>query len=62
MVLNVTGVREGLRGHVVVELSDVDNEQLVKLVGGDLVETLVAHDVIGRLMIQCARQPGLALV
>lgn len=27
-----------------------------------MVETLVAHDVIGRLMIQCARQPGLAQV
>ena len=45
-----------------VELSDLDNEVLVKLVGGDLVETVVAHDVIGRLMIQCARQPGLAQV
>lgn len=45
-----------------MELSDLDNEQLVKLVGGDLVETVVAHDVIGRLMIQCARQPGLAQV
>lgn len=45
-----------------VELSDLDNEVLVKLVGGDLVQTVVAHDVIGRLMIQCARQPGLAQV
>ena len=35
---------------------------LVKLVGGDLVQTVVAHDVIGCLMIQCARQPGLAQV
>lgn len=62
VVLSLTGVKEGLRGHIVVELSDLDNEQLVKLVGGDLVETVVAHDVIGRLMIQCARQPGLAQV
>ncbi|KAM7510613.1 hypothetical protein LguiB_009488 [Lonicera macranthoides] len=63
-VLSLTGVKEGLRGHIVVELSDLDNEILVKLVGGDLVETetIVAHDVIGRLMIQCARQPGLAQV
>lgn len=45
-----------------VELSNLDNEVLVKLVSGDLVETVVAHDVIGRLMIQCARQPGLAQV
>lgn len=61
-VLSLTGVKEGLSGHIVVELSDLDNEVLVKLVGGDLVETVVAHDVIGRLMIQCARQPGLAQV
>lgn len=61
-VLSLTGVKEGLQGHIVVELSDLDNEVLVKLVGGDLVETVVAHDVIGRLMIQCARQPGLAQV
>ena len=43
-------------------MSDIDNEPLVKLVGGDLIETVVAHDVIGRLMIQCALQPGLAQV
>ncbi|GMJ01660.1 hypothetical protein like AT5G49960 [Hibiscus trionum] len=61
-VLSLTGVKEGLRGHIVVELSDLDNEVLVKLVGGELVETVVAHDVIGRLMIQCARQPGLAQI
>ncbi|KAK3148791.1 hypothetical protein QOZ80_3AG0208720 [Eleusine coracana subsp. coracana] len=61
-VLSLSGVKEGLRGHIVVELSDLDNEVLVKLVGGDLVETVVAHDVIGRLMIQCARQPGLAQI
>ncbi|XP_038877877.1 ion channel CASTOR-like isoform X1 [Benincasa hispida] len=61
-VLSLTGVKEGLGGHIVVELSDLDNEVLVKLVGGELVETVVAHDVIGRLMIQCARQPGLAQI
>ncbi|XP_073299574.1 ion channel CASTOR-like isoform X2 [Primulina huaijiensis] len=61
-VLSLTGVKEGLRGHIVVELSDLDNEVLVRLVGGDLVQTVVAHDVIGRLMIQCARQPGLAQI
>ena len=38
----------------------MDNEPLVKLVGGDLVQTVVSHDIIGRVMIQCALQPGLA--
>lgn len=50
------------KGHIVVELSDIDNETYVKKVGGDHVETVVAQDVISRLMIQCARQPGLAQV
>ncbi|WCJ44174.1 Ion channel DMI1 [Euphorbia peplus] len=62
VVLSLTGVKEGLKGHVVVEMSDLDNEPLVKLVGGELIETVVAHDVIGRLMIQCALQPGLAQI
>ncbi|CAI9103772.1 OLC1v1002323C3 [Oldenlandia corymbosa var. corymbosa] len=62
VVLSLAGVREGLKGHVVVEMSDLDNEPLVKLVGGELIETVVAHDVIGRLMIQCALQPGLAQI
>ncbi|GLT97042.1 hypothetical protein SLE2022_146280 [Rubroshorea leprosula] len=62
VVLSLIGVKEGLRGHVVVEMSDIDNEPLVKLVGGELVETVVTHDVIGRLMIQCALQPGLAQI
>lgn len=61
-MLSLTGVKERLKGHVVVEMSDLDNEPLVKLVGGQLIETVVAHDVIGRLMIQCALQPGLAQV
>ncbi|KAJ8755608.1 hypothetical protein K2173_022203 [Erythroxylum novogranatense] len=62
VVLSLTGVKESLRGHVVVEMSDLDNEPLVKLVGGELIETVVAHDVIGRLMIQSALQPGLAQI
>merc|ERR1712046_96827 len=49
-------------GHVVAEVRDIDNEPLVKLVGGQNVETLVSHDVIGRLMLMSVRQPGLAKV
>lgn len=45
-----------------VEVCDMDNEPLVRMVGGSAVETVVSHDIIGRLMIQCARQPGLATV
>ena len=53
---------EKLDGHITVELSDIDNRHLVQLVGRNRVETIVSHDLIGRMMIQCARQPGLARV
>ena len=51
-----------LSGHVVCEVRDVDNEPLVALVGGAMVETVVSHDIIGRLMLMAARQPGIARV
>eukprot|EP00808_Paulinella_micropora_P024278 g51966.t1 len=61
VVLALMGFKK-LAGHVVCEICDVDNTELVQLVGRSKVETVVAHDMIGRLMIQCARQPGLALI
>ncbi len=42
------------------EVRDVDNEPLVHLVGGNIVETLVSHDIIGRLILLSARSPGLS--
>ena len=61
-VLSLRGMGAPRNGHIVCEVCDVDNEDLVKLVGKDSVETVVSHDVIGRLMIQCARERGLAPV
>ena len=52
----------GLHGFVVAEVRDIDNEPLVQLVGGTTIETMVSHDVLGRLMVMSARQPGLAKV
>eukprot|EP00873_Tetraselmis_striata_P002629 jgi/Tetstr1/422893/TSEL_013677.t1 len=53
----------GLCGHIVCEVCDIDNEPLIEMVASSHhVETVVAHDVIGRLMIQSRRQPGLASV
>eukprot|EP00123_Amoebidium_parasiticum_P016867 comp23617_c2_seq1/m.40189 comp23617_c2_seq1/g.40189 ORF comp23617_c2_seq1/g.40189 comp23617_c2_seq1/m.40189 type:complete len:773 (-) comp23617_c2_seq1:135-2453(-) len=63
IVLSLVGLyreTKTTRGHIVVEIRDIDNRMLVHLVGKDLVETVVSHDVIGRLMIQSARQPALA--
>ena len=64
VVLVLSHLRDngGLEGHVVTELFDIDNEPLIHMIGGESVHTLVSHDVIGRLMLQCARQPGLAAV
>ena len=39
----------------------MDNEPLVALVGVTS-ETVVSHDIIGRLMLMAARQPGIARV
>ena len=51
-----------LSGYVVVEIQDVDNKCLIDIVAGGMAEVVVAHDVIGRLMIHCARSPGLGMV
>ncbi|KAK9828547.1 hypothetical protein WJX72_000707 [[Myrmecia] bisecta] len=58
--VQLTGV--GLQGCIVAEVSYLTNEEVVRMVGQNLVETVVSHDIIGRLLIQCARQPGLATV
>jgi hypothetical protein len=71
-VRTVLALRAGipsLPGHTVVELRDVDNVHLLDLVAAhgrsatsqlSPVLPMVPHDIMGRLMIQCARQPHLA--
>ncbi|KAF0694788.1 Aste57867_14386 [Aphanomyces stellatus] len=61
IILSLLGLPQ-LTGHIVAEVRDIDNEPLIALVGGGVVETLVSHDVIGRLVIMSARSPGLAKV
>ena len=48
--------------HIVCELRDVDNVAQIVSIGKGLVEPVCAHDIIGRLMIKCARSHGLAHV
>ena len=50
-VLALMSFPMGLSGHIVAEMRDIDNEPLVQLVGGTFVETIVSHDVLGRLML-----------
>jgi hypothetical protein len=48
------------RGAIIAELRDIDNQLLIQTVGGKDVLTVVSHDIIGRIMIKSARNPGLA--
>ena len=61
-LLSLHGINAPQNGHIVCEVSDADNDELVKICGRGKVETFVSHDVIGRLMIQCVREMGLAQV
>jgi hypothetical protein len=62
VVLGLMSMQGGLSGHIVAEMRDIDNEVLVQIVGQEVVETVVSHDLVGRLMLMSARQPGLAKV
>jgi hypothetical protein len=59
-ILSMQSMGYKLSGHIVAEVRDVDNEPLLQLVGGKLIETFVSHDVLGRLMLMSVRQIGLA--
>jgi hypothetical protein len=61
-VLQLKGLKQELRGHIVAEMRDADNEHLVNMASDWTAETVVSHDIVGRLMLMSARQPGLASV
>lgn len=71
-VLALTGgMGKYMQGHCVVELRDVDNSPVVRMgISPDIDEVerkrmvlpLVGNDLIGRLMIQCSLEAGLAHV
>lgn len=45
---------------IVIEVMDTENATIMKSVCPELVETVLAHDVVGRLMLQAARNPLVA--
>ena len=61
-ILSLKGMPTPIKGNIIAEMRDIDNQLLVKTVGGRAIETIVSHDIIGRLMIKSARNPGLAEV
>jgi Trk K+ transport system NAD-binding subunit len=62
IVLSLKGLKQGLKGHIVAEMRDVDNEELVTFSGGDDIKMVNSHDLSGRLMLLSSRQPGLSQV
>jgi len=72
-VLALTGAmgvpgEDGIQGHVVCEVCDIDNADIVRLGiasahrAKEVVKPVVANDLTGRLMILCSLEPGLARV
>lgn len=59
---------DGIKGHVVCEICDIDNAEIVHLCFMDaafakeIVKPVVASDLTGRLMILCCLEPGIARV
>lgn len=47
-------------GHVVAEVNSVDCEPALQLVGAAAVEPVVVDVLVGRLLVVCAQNPGLA--
>lgn len=49
-----------LAGHITVEIMEAVNRPIVEMIGEGNVEVVLPRDIIGRLMVQTARQNGLA--
>merc|ERR1711871_1101411 len=64
ILLALRGLRFGSdgKGHVVVEVADVDNSSVLAIMGGEAVELIVAHDFVSRVILQSSRQSGLSQV
>ncbi len=56
------GLGTALRGHIVAELSDVDHRDVLTSLGSMQLEIVVAREFLARLLVQTARQTGLAQV
>lgn len=48
--------------HIVTELLDMNNRDIIKMIGKDEVEILVINDIISRQVVQISRQAGLSVV
>ncbi len=56
------GLGTPLQGHVVAELSDIDHRDVLTSLESEHLEIVVAREFLARLLVQTARQTGLAQV
>ena len=56
------GLGTRLRGHIAAELLDLEHKDVVTSIDTNHIEVVVARDFLGRLLVQTARQTGLAQV
>ncbi len=56
------GLKEPLAGHIVAEFSDADHGEVAHAIARDKVKVVVAQSFLARLVVQTARQTGLAQV
>ena len=54
--------RSGTPYHVVAEMQDGRNRELVESIGGEEVQVIVSNDLIARITAQTCRQSGLSVV
>ena len=52
-------VGDKLRGFVVAEVRDQDMNELLGIIGGDNVETLLTHETLARMSLSAVKQPGI---
>ena len=48
--------------HILTEIKDESNLEIVKMIGKEEVEVILTDDIIGRIIIQTSRQSGLSMV
>ena len=48
--------------HILTEIKDESNLEIVNMIGKDEVEVILTDDIIGRIIIQTSRQSGLSMV
>lgn len=48
--------------HIVAQVNDAKTLEVIEIIGGNLIETLLVNDLISRIIVQTCRQSGLSAV